>query len=98
MKEVTIKIMSNRFGMKCDYDIYNRFKKASALTKVKGKFYEAENKRWLLPITEVGNMCDLLKKVKVSYSVEDDEDFKIKVTRVDDELQMKASYSNESTV
>ena len=95
MKEVTIKRMSNRFGMKCDYNIYKRFKKASAFTKVKGKFYEAENKRWLLPITELGNMCDLLKKVKVSYSVEDDEDFKIKVTRVDDELQMKAPYSNE---
>ena len=31
----------------------------------------------------------------MSYSVEDDEDFKIKVTRVDDELQMKAPYSNE---
>ena len=95
MKQVSIKRMSTRFGLKCEFDIYSRFKESPAFKQVKGKFYEVENKRWLLPIKELGNMCNLLKKVKLSYSIEDDEDYKIKVTRVDDELQMKAPYSDE---
>ena len=31
----------------------------------------------------------------MSYSIEDDEDYKIKVTKVEDELQIKAPYSDE---
>ena len=30
MKQVSIKRMSTRFGLKCEYDIYSRFKEASA--------------------------------------------------------------------